>query len=160
MPDSAKWRKTIAVSSSNSVGAPSRRETRSAAGSTSATRRVNVAGVDRPAVDLDPLAIRDEVRLGRLADAKPGCPQRAAGQREDAALPVRAPDERAPHAELRIAEGAEKGTRPSEAETDAEPSTLGEGLEGVLVLERLASVGGGVVRTHAASRHSRLSSSS
>ena len=61
-----------AVRSSNSVGSPWRRATRSAAGRTSATRRAKSRRVDRLPVDDDPLPVADEMRLGRLAGPEPG----------------------------------------------------------------------------------------
>ena len=50
---SAKWRNITAVSSSNSVGAPSRRSIRSAAASTSPTSRANTAAsIGRPSTTI------------------------------------------------------------------------------------------------------------
>ena len=89
------------------------------------------------------------MRLGRLADAQPGGPQRGAGKREDAALAVRAGHERAAQSELRIAEFMEDRAHSPEAEVDAEPSALAERLEGLRVREWLRDAG-----------HSRVSSSS
>ena len=60
--------------------------------------------IDQPTVDLEPLAVADEMRLGRLGDAVAGRPQRGPGQGEDAALAVGAGDQRAPERQLRIAE--------------------------------------------------------
>ena len=50
-------------------------------------------GRDGHAGDLQPLAVRDEVRLGGLARAEPGLAQDAPDEREDAPLAVRAADE-------------------------------------------------------------------
>ena len=66
---SANHRKSIAVSSSNSVGGPWRRSTRSAAARTSPTSRANVTGsIGRPSIS-SRSRYDDEVRLGRRADA-------------------------------------------------------------------------------------------
>ena len=56
-PTSANQRNTTAVRSSNSVGGPWRRATRSATASDLGDQPREVAGVDRLAVDLDPLAV-------------------------------------------------------------------------------------------------------
>ena len=128
--------------------------TRSASGRTSPTSRANVAAsIGRPST-CDPLPIGDQVRLWRLADPEPGGPQRAPGEGEDAALAVRARDERAADAELRVAELAEQGPRPAEPEPDAEPAAVGQ--------RRSASsyVRSGRRARSAARRHSRVSSSS
>ena len=106
-------------------------------------------GRDRTAVDDQPLAIRHEVRLGRLADPQARGPKRRSGQGQHAALAVRAGDERAAQAELRVAEFVEDGPDPPEAQVDAEPTAVGEGLEGLRVGEWLRDAG-----------HSRDSSSS
>ena len=91
---SANQRKSIAVSSSNSVGSPSRRAIRSAAARASLDEPGERRRVDRPPADLHPLPVGHEVRLRRLAGSDAGSPERAAGEREDAALAVRPGDER------------------------------------------------------------------
>ena len=73
---------------------------------------------DRPAVDHDPLAVRHEMRLGCLADAQPGRPERAPGECEHAALAVRPGHQRAAHGQLRVAELAQQRARPPEAQAD------------------------------------------
>ena len=96
--------------------------TRSAAAIASSTSRANVAAsTGRPAI-WSRSRYDDEVRLRRLAGAQAGRPERRAGQGEDAALAVRAGDERAADAELRIAELAEERPRPPEPEPDPEPA--------------------------------------
>ena len=125
---SANHRKSIAVRSSNSVGGPSRRATRSAIGRISPTSRANVAAVDGPAVDLEALAVGDEVRLRRLAGPDAGGPQRGPGERQDAALAVRAAHQGAAQRPLRVAQLAEEGPRPAQPEPDAVAPAIGERL--------------------------------
>ena len=96
-----------------------------------------VVGADRPAVDDDPLAIGHEVRLRGLADAQAGGAQGTAGERQHAALAVRARDERATHGELGIAEGSKERARPPEAQPDAEPAAVGQCGERLVVVEGL-----------------------
>ena len=91
--------------------------------------------VDRPAVDLDPLPIRDQVGLGGLAHPEPRGPQRASGEGEHAALPVRATDQSPTDAELRVAHGPEQGPRPAQAEADAESASVGQRSKRVVVPE-------------------------
>ena len=119
---------------------------RSAAARASRVRRANVAGIDRAAGDLHPLAVRDEVRLGRLAGAQAGRSNRGRGEGQDAALAVRAGDERPADAELRIAQLAEERPRPAQPEPDPEAAPIRECAERV----RVVRVG----------RHSRVRSSS
>ena len=113
--------------------------------------------VDRPAGDLEPLAIRHEVRLRRLAGAQPGRPERRPGEGQDAALAVRAGDQRAADAELGIAELAEEGPRPAEPEPDPEPAPLGQRREGGVIGGRRSTGRPSVARSAV---HSRLRSSS
>ena len=68
---------------------------RSAAAQDLAHEPGEVVGRDGAAVDHQSLAIGHEVRLGRLADAQPGGPQRGTGERQHAALAVRPGHERA-----------------------------------------------------------------
>ena len=103
--------------------------------------------VDEPAVDLEPLPIAHQVWLGCLGDAVACGPQRRPGEGEDAALPVRAADERAAEAELRVAELVEERPGPAQPEPDPETTAVLEGPERLLVGE-------------VAQRHSRDSSSS
>ena len=121
---SAKWANTTAVRSSNSVGWPCRRATRSETREDSVDEPREVVGVDRPAIDLDPLAVGDEVRLGRRADAVPGRPKRRIGQGQDTALAVRPGDEGAADAQLRVAERVEQGARPAKPQPDPEPAAV------------------------------------
>ena len=116
----------IAVSSSNSVGGPSRRATRSAAAQDLVDEPRERRRVDRPAVDDDPLAVADEVRLGRLADAEAGGPQGAAGQRQDAALAVRARDERAADASCGSPSARSSARVRPRPEPDPEPAAVGQ----------------------------------
>ena len=96
--------------------------------------------VDRPAVDLQPLAVADEVRLGGRPDPGPGCTQRGSGEGQDAALAIRAADERTPQLELRIAECLEERACPSQAQTDPEPPALGQDTHGGVVRRNLRGV--------------------
>ena len=93
--------------------------------------------VDRPAVDLQPLAVADEVRLGGGPDPDPGRTQRGSGEGQHAALAVRAADKRPPQLELRIAECLEECTCPSQAQTDPEPPPLGQRADGVAICRGL-----------------------
>jgi hypothetical protein len=102
--------------------------------------------VDRAPGDLHPLAVRDEVRLRRLARSQARGTHRRAGERQDAALAVRAGHEGPADAELWIAELAEERSGSPEAEVDPEAAPIGERAEGV----RVVRVG----------RHSRVRSSS
>ncbi len=108
-----------------------------------------VVGGDRPAVDADPLAIGDQVRLGRGAGPIAGGSKRGVGQGQHAALAVGAADERAAHGPFRIAQFVQQRPRSPEPKPDAEPAAIGQRLE------RL-SVG----QAHRAAGHSRVSSSS
>jgi len=89
--------------------------------------------VDGPPVDDQALAVRDQVRLWRLADPEPGASKRTAGQGNDAALAVRTGDQRAAERVLWVTELAEQCPRPSKAEPDAETSASLEGRDGRLV---------------------------
>jgi hypothetical protein len=119
----------MAVSSSNSVGGPvSRRDT--------TCRIEDLVGesrerhrVDGPPVDLEPLAIRDEVRLGRRAGADAGRAQRAPGDGQDAALAVRPADEGATQLELRITERMQEGACSSQSQSNAEAAPIGKCLD-------------------------------
>src|SRR6266550_1591261 len=91
----------------------------------------------RPAVDLQPLAVADEVRLGGGPDPDPGRAQRGSGEGQHAALAVRAADKRPPQLELRIAECLEECTCPSQAQTDPEPPPLGQRADGVAICRGL-----------------------
>src|SRR4029079_3281591 len=113
-----------------------------AAGPDVGYERGELAGGDRPAVHHDPLAVADEVRLGGLADAPPGRPERASRQREHAALAVGPRDERAAHRELRVADLAQARTGPSQAEADAESPAIRDRTKRV-------GVGEATVRRHA-----------
>ena len=88
---------------------------------------------DRLPVDLDPLAVRDEVRLRGGPDPMTGRPERRLGQGEDAALAVRPGDERAADGALRMIELAQQGPRPAEPEPDAEAAALRQRAQGLLV---------------------------
>jgi len=60
--------------------------------------------VDGATIHLHTLAIRHEVGLRGLADTQSGRSKGASGEGKDAALAVRAPDERATHLELGVSE--------------------------------------------------------
>ena len=100
--------------------------------------------IDRPAVDLQPLAIGDEMRLGRRADSHPRGPQRAAGEGENAALAVRATDEGATQLALRITEGLQEGACPTQSQPDPEPASLRQRANGGVVVRAGLRVGLGV----------------
>ena len=110
---------------------------------------------DGRAVDDDALAVRHEVRLGRLADAQPGRPERAAGDGQHAALAVRPGDEGAAHGELRVAELAQERAGPAQAEPDAEPTAVGERGQGRVVLERVVGCHGAGTVTRGSARPRR-----
>ena len=110
---------------------------------------------DRPAVDLDPLAVGDQVRLGGRPDPVAGGSQRGIGEGQHAALAVGPGDQRATDRALGIVEFAEQGARPPEAQPDPEATALGQGSQGVVVGEA-----GGAEDRSSVARHSRDSSSS
>ncbi len=83
--------------------------------------------LDQPAGDLEPLAIGHEVRLGRLAGTQAGRAQDARDEGQDAALAVRAADQRSPEGELGIAQLAQQGPGPAEAQANPEAAALVEG---------------------------------
>jgi hypothetical protein len=130
--------------------------------------------VDRPAADLEPFAVRDEVRLRGLAGSQPGRAERGTRQREDTALAVRPRDQRPADGELRIAERAKERPRPAQSQPNAIPAACREGLEGVVVghglrgclscasgrAGRRADRGRGPRGLRLKVRHSRVSSSS
>ena len=115
------------------------------------------AGVDRAAVDDDPLAVGDEMWLGRLADAIAGGPERGPGQRDHAALAVGAGDQRAADRQLRVAHRSQEGPDASEPEAHPVAATR---------LDRRQRLGIGEVRgagrglSLAAGTHDFVSSSS
>ena len=151
---SAKRAKTTAVRSSNSVGGPCRRATRSAIGRISDDQTGEVVGGDRRAVDADPLAVGDEVRLRCRTDVMAGRTQRGVCEGQDASLAVGATDERSPDGPFRVPELAQERPCPPKTEADAEPASVGQGRQRLLVGEprrRVASSRRG---------HSRVSSSS
>ena len=152
---SANQAKTTAVSSSNSVGSPWRRATRSATVRTRPTSRAKSAGGDRPAIDHDAFAVGHEVRLRRGPDPVAGGPQRGVGQGQDAALAVGPGDERAPDRPFRVVELAQQGSRPAQAQADPEPAALAECLERLPVAQAVRRLGHRRPVTH-----SRVSSSS
>ena len=127
------------------AGRPGRR-----AGSTSATRRVNVSASIGPAIDLDALAIGDEVRLRRLADAEPGRPQRAAGQRQHAALAVgpRRRARREPRAAGRRAARSRARVRPRPSRMPNRPRSA-RARSASSYVSTSGWLAHGVVRTHA-----------
>ena len=125
---SANQRKATAVSSSNSVGGAGPAGDPSRGVEDLADEPGERRRVDEPAVDLEPLAIAHQVRLGGLGDAVAGGPQRRPGEGEDAALPVRAADERAAEAQLRVAELAQERPGPAQPEPDPETTAVLEGL--------------------------------
>ena len=91
--------------------------------------------VHRHAVDLEPLAIRDQMRLGRLAGPMPGGLQRRADQRQDAALAVRAGDQGAAEGALRVAETGQQSPRAGQPEVDSEAAARLQRHERVRVAE-------------------------
>ena len=131
--------------------------TRSASGQHAVDQPGEVAGRDGPAVDHDPLAVGHEVGLGRLADAVPGGAQRRSGERDDAALAVRAGDERAADLSLRVAQRAQQRADPPETEADAVPAARLERGERVRVRARGLAAGplGRLTRASARPRRTR-----
>ena len=90
---------------------------------------------DRPAVDLDPLAVGHEVRLGRRPDAIARRPQRASASARTLPLPL-VPAISAPRTDRsRIAELAQQRPGPPEAQPDPEAAALGERPQRVVVGE-------------------------
>ena len=126
-------------------------------GQDSPTSRAKSSGRDRPAIDLDPLAIRDQVRLRGRPDPMAGRPERRLGQRQDAALAVRPGDERAADRSFRVVELAQQGARPAEPQPDAEPAALGQRAQRLLVGETGGRLGhrGPVTRGSARPRRRR-----
>ncbi len=82
--------------------------------------------IDRPAVDLEPFAVRHEVGLRRLADPEPRGAECARDQRQHAALAVRARDEGPTELSLRVPQGRQERPRPPEPEVDPEAAPLAE----------------------------------
>ena len=101
-----------------------------------------VVGGDRPAVDLDALAVGDEVWLRGRPHAVACGAQGRLRDGEDAALAVRPGDERATDRAFGVVELAQQGPRPPEAQPDTEAAALRQCPECLFV------------------RHSRVSSSS
>ena len=91
--------------------------------------------IDGPAVDDHPLAVADQMRLRRLADAVAGRPKRGCGEREDAALAVRSADEHAAQLALGVAQGSQERPRPAETEPNAEPPPILQRTQRVAVGE-------------------------
>ena len=125
---SANRANTTAVSSSNSVGSPWRRATRSATRERPAPR----AARSRPARSARPsTTIRSRYvtrcGLGVVADPVAGRAQRGIGERQDAALAVRAGDEGAADGQLRVAQLPQERAGPPEPEPDPEAAALGRG---------------------------------
>ena len=108
--------KAARSATSNSVGGPCARDSLGVPQDLAQPRAKSVGG-DRLAVDDDPFAVVDQVRLRRLADAVARLAQSGADQRLDAALAVRAADQRAAQrmsADCRARAGAPVcGPRPS-----------------------------------------------
>ena len=67
--------------------------------------------INREAIDLEPLAVRDQVRLGSLAVPVSRGLKRRADERQDAALPIRARDQRAPERALGVPKSRQQGAR-------------------------------------------------
>ena len=108
------------MSSSNSVGGPSRGGDPVRDGQHPLDKTGEVAGRDRHAVDDDPFAVGDEMRLGRLANVVPRSPERGSGERDHAPLAVGARDEGAAHHLVRVAELTEQRPHPAQPEPDTE----------------------------------------
>ena len=90
---------------------------------------------DRPAIDLDPLAVGHQVRLGRGPDPVARGSQRGIGEGQDAALAVGPGDQRATDRALGMVELAEQRPRPPEAQPDPEATAFGQGVQCVVVGE-------------------------
>ena len=147
-------RRSAARTPSAARGA-ARRGRRAAA--TASTRRAKSAGAIGRAVHDDPLPVRHEVRLGRLADAVPGGPQRRPGERDDAALAVRPGDERAADLALRVAQRAQQRADPAEARGGCR---TGRGTRSPRAPPRRCRSGASRAPGGLARAHSRVSSSS
>ena len=92
-----------------------------------------VPGRDRVTVDLCPLAIADQMRLGSLAHSETAGPQGRAGERDDTALAIGAGHQRPAEPELRIVEGTQQRARAGKTEAHAEPAPLLKGSNGCRV---------------------------
>jgi hypothetical protein len=97
----------------------------------------------------DPLAIRDQVRLRGLADTQASGAEGTPRECQHAALAVRAGDERAAEAELRVAECGEQRSGPTQTEPDAEAAAGRQRGKRLVIVGRRGRGG-----------HSRVSSSS
>ena len=113
---------------------------------------------DRPPVHDDPLPVRDQVWLGRLAHVVPGGPQGGSGQRDDAPLAVGPGDQRPTNGELGVTHRPEQRSDTSKAEADAVPAAGLDRRES----RRIGEVPtlGGRRRLSKVRLHSRVSSSS
>ena len=95
-----------------------------------------VGGRNELTVDLGPLSVADQVRLGCFTHPVAGGTQSTASQCDHAALAVRTGDERTAERVLRIAKLAQQRTRPTETQPDPEPAALLQGAHGLVVPER------------------------
>ena len=82
--------------------------------------------VERPPVELHPLAIAHQVRLRRGRMPDPGRGERRRDERDHAPLAVRAGHEGAAHLSLGVTELPEEGVRPLEPKPHAEAAARGE----------------------------------
>ena len=115
----------LAVASGDAVG-----QGENLAGDAGERRRIH-----RHAIDLESLAVRDQVRLGRLAGPVSGGLERRAHEREDAAFAVRARDQRPSELTLRMAQAREQSPRPREPQVDPETAARPEGRQRLDVSE-------------------------
>ena len=90
---------------------------------------------DRPAIDLDPLAVGHQVRLWGRPDPVASGSQRGIGEGQDAALAIGPGDQRATDRALGMVEFAEQGAGPPEAQPDPEATAFGQGTQCVVVGE-------------------------
>ena len=91
---------------------------------------------DRLPIDLDPLAIGRQMRLGRCADTIAGRPKGRVRESQHAALAIRSGDERAADRPLGMVQLAKQRTCPAETQPDTEPAAPVEGAQGLLIGQR------------------------
>jgi len=97
--------------------------------------------INRHAIDLESLAIRDQVRLGSRAGPVSAGLQRRADERQDTALAVGAPDQCSAKGPLRMAESCQQGARTRKPQVNPESAARFKGGKGLRVAEGRASAG-------------------
>jgi hypothetical protein len=120
-------------------------------------------GRDRTFTDAEPLAVRHQVGLRRVAGTTARGDQAGRDERHHAPLPVRAPDERAADPDLGAPQLAQEGAGPTEPQANAEPAARLEAGHGARVRRRddpWPGLAGGVRRGHRRPRRGHRDSSS